>query len=1550
SSPAYAAEEPVYTQLRAVDIGTFNEFRYKITDEFFVFRNKYEINQSIDIASAGRILDLAQKGYNYLPDSLSNKNYYNHLRTAIEVGIKYPNNDSNYTAILIAIENYLEKTNIQSIKGTVEAYPKTGNAPLIVTLRGKVVDPTGTQIESYNYTWWIYEDGAKKILGDNISMTHLFKEEGNFSVFLDVSSSHRNEQGYTDVLPFSSRADVTIKEKVASVIIKVNSTTLRSDNELKFVPDEARYGLLFDATSSTPTSGAKFIQTSWDFGNGVTKDYSGAPNVERVVYAGEGDFTVTLKLKTNELKQVERKFIISIHDPIATIISSLDDGFLGDKFTFSAQNSGNDKNLSYAWEIIDLNKDEVILRKAGTLFTYSFNEKGKYNVKMTVTLPSGETDVDSKIIYINSRPPVADFTTSIPFPNKPNRIFFDASKSFDPDFSDDGKLKYSWTVDGNRIELEEPNFNGSTGYFSFDSIGEHSVVLNVEDPDGISSQKKEKVSVKSILSVDFFAFPRVAQRLNSIRFVGESPEAKFYEWDFGDGKTLGGDDSDVTHRYIKSGIFKVELKVRDKNDKENTYTKNVYIGDSNAPYSFISIKDTTRNEVIYDPTACDGNGAYVVNRVDSVTFSGKESVNITGKNDGLTYSWKLGRDSYKNSQEFTKKFDELGCFSIKLTVKSDDNGKTHSTLINMDVRNLKPILSTIDIRVVNEETDPVIVNISALGAEDRDGVIQSYLWYYYTDIDSEPQDFRATKSSTTSFVLPKITGNYYFVVVMKDNNEQTISSEDITGSKYFITLTGDNLNTPLISLSVDDSSIAIGDEVTFTSNVENILGQDLSKKVKYSWDFDGDGFYDKESSSNVESYKYTSSGKKHIKVKAKYKGFSNTKSITVNVSNVLKPDFGYISIGSKFIFFDESIGTSDSVRWDLGDGTIINNKRYVVHTYTDGKVSHYVNLKIAEGTKIKDVEKKVVKNVRNIITLIKGGLVLFSNFPIEEDKIILEGESRDILLYIGESTPNIENYVIDYDIEYDSDLNGSNDDDEDNSGSNSYTSGEPIKVILNRSKIQKVRVFIKNISGEVVGSKDITIIKNYIEEEMVDIDSIIFEGVSESIKLKIEKLKEYVSALPKQHKLKALMYVQKLQEEWGDNREKTNVILDFEGFIYDIEISNTDEIINLLESLLVDNQKDQSEKAITFNALKNLLPTTIVCTDSTEGTQALCYEEMVLKLEGIRDSENIENSKVIGEEILEVVAVDTVMTNKEKTDFKAILKTLIYGGVENIPMEEKNEIIKETVSGGTSNFMGLLLGIFKWIFYIILGFIGIVTGYYIYYLLVNKDKHLGFQDFIIEKTSGVKSIENRDNDTGMGVDILNDLNIEKDTKNKEDKSFDTKIEYKQEKIPEVIKQKEVQKVPEVKTEEIIKKESGKNEEVPDWLKGSFTEDKVSETKTEVKKEEKPKVKEEKSKVEISQKKKQDKISDVKKDEKKEIITDKKIEEATKIEDNDIPDWLKGSFTEDKASDVKKDGKVEAKKESNKKSDDNIPDWLKGSFTEDKKVKKETPKKETPKKE
>lgn len=141
------------------------------------------------------------------------------------------------------------------------------------------------------------------------------------------------------MIPFRSKVDIDVNEKIASLIIKVNSDRVNDNDDLKFVPEDASYGLLFDATSSTPTSGTRFSRTEWDFGNGVTRSYPGDPKIERVRYGREGDYTVTLKLRTNEGKTITKNFTIAIHDPIAKISVNRQDGFIGDKFTFTAKSS-----------------------------------------------------------------------------------------------------------------------------------------------------------------------------------------------------------------------------------------------------------------------------------------------------------------------------------------------------------------------------------------------------------------------------------------------------------------------------------------------------------------------------------------------------------------------------------------------------------------------------------------------------------------------------------------------------------------------------------------------------------------------------------------------------------------------------------------------------------------------------------------------------------------------------------------------------------------------------------------------------------------------------------------------------------------------------------------------------------------------------------------------------------------------------------------------------------------------------------------------------------
>ncbi len=1591
----YAEEEnlEVYMELRDIDRGTFNEYRYNLTKQYFLLRESFEIDRKMNIDVLNEMMNIANNWYKYLPDNLENQNYLNYLLTSIKKWIKTPTSHSNYVDIVSRLSDYVWKVKVNSITWKVSFVPSEWNAPLTVTLRWNIKDPTWTKIPSYNYTWWIDSWGEKKVIWNWSSTTYTFTEEWNFSVFLDVKSNHRNNNSLTDILPFREKVDIKVKEKVASLILKINGISMKNIDSVKFSPWEASYGLIFDATSSIPASWAKFTKTIWDFGNGVTKQYSWWPRIERAIYVREWEYKVKLRLETNELKSVERNFTIYIRNLIATIKSDKEKWYIWDKLIFSARPSWDDKNLSYSWEIVNINKDKVVYRKAWSNINYTFLEKWNYNVKLIVTSSSWESDIDSRIIKIQSRPPIARLSHSVPEKNKPNKVLFDASKSYDPDFSDEWNLKFYWNIDWERVNLEDSNAEGSVWYYIFDSIWTHSVWLEVVDLDWIRSLKSDKVMIKSILAVEVFAFPRAIQRESFIKFTAMSPEAEVFEWDFWDWTKTWWVESKVSHIYKNSWVFNVKVKVIDKKWAKNTHSKDIYVWNSEIPLAMLETSIVSKEwELTYKEDGCEWKWAYIVNRVDVVKFDGKESINIDWKNWGLSYSWKIWESKYSQSQTVNNKFDEFWCFPIKLTVTSKDNWKSNTKQIYVEVVNIPPTLNSLNVNITNPWSDPLIVNVEAVWAKDLDWVIQSYLWYYYTDLDSEPQDFRATSTPNTTFVIPKVTWHYYFVVILKDDNEARSSSEDITKSKFYITVTGDNINTPLIDLKVNDSSLLVWDNVTFTANVKNILWQNIAWKSVFSWDFDGDWFYDKTTSINSVDYRFTKSWEFHSKVKVKHKWLSNTRSITLNIWNKLIPDFDYISIWNKFIFFSKSTWKIDNIEWDLWDWVKLTWNNFI-HTYKDKKSTHKVVLTISEWTKTEKKVKVVVKNVKNMIKAHKKWINLFAYPEIDkENTVYLEREWEKVYVYMWESKADaIENYIVDFDIDLDSDLNWGKDDDEDNKWTSSFTSWDVLEVLLNEKKQQIARFYLKDKSWKIIDSKDIIIIKNYISEKDVDLNKINFKWISDNDREKVEKLKELISKLPSEYRLKSAEYIQKLQEEWFDKTEKTRIILEFEDYLVSNKVDLADDIIEQLEALIIEWDWKMSEKAVALSALKNLLPTNIECEYSDEYNN--CYSFLINKLETINSSDDVDLNKKLWSEILEAIKTGSNMTKKQWEDFKAILLSLIHWWLNNIPESEKEEV-KQNNSDSSSS---ILWSIGSILLYLIFIFIGVFTfslvWFFIYYKLSNKDEELSFGDFILHKTSFKNSdeiiVDDEKEDILWWLDekedktdlIQNSVFSEKQTDAKEEekelkqeKQESKKETKKEEKVVEDKKKEEVpdwlswsfweEKQTDAKEEEKELKqekqkskketkkeekvvEDKKKEKVPDWLSWSFWEEKQTDAKEEEKelKQEKQESKKEIKKEEkVVEDKKKEKVLKVKSKEiKKEDINNEKdidIDEETSLDDDNTPDWLNRDFWKIE----------EAEKNQDKKEESNIPDWLSWSFWEEKQIEVKEEKKQKEKKE
>ncbi|MDR1988264.1 MAG: hypothetical protein LBQ24_06105 [Candidatus Peribacteria bacterium] len=67
--------------------------------------------------------------------------------------------------------------------------------------------------------------------------------------------------------------------------------------------------------------------------------------------------------------------------------------------------------------------------------------------------------------------------------------------------------------------------------------------------------------------------------------------------------------------------------------------------------------------------------------------------------------------------------------------------------------------------------------------------------------------------------------------------------------------------------------------------------------------------------------------------------------------------------------------------------------------------------------------KRVVKDVKSFMLSSKELMAVFSNFPIENDEITLEDNSKDLYFLVTSNDENIVNYIADFDVSNDSDLN-----------------------------------------------------------------------------------------------------------------------------------------------------------------------------------------------------------------------------------------------------------------------------------------------------------------------------------------------------------------------------------------------------------------------------------------------------------------------------------------------------------------------------------------------
>lgn len=1330
------------------DSNSYVYYKEKIGSALQDMEREFRVNNTISDSTLSNVRNLVNEAYIRLPDSgeVGTKNEW--LKKAadlyLDLAAKNKTSTTHVQNAAAQVAAFVGQATISEISASIEANPTTGNAPLTSSFLASAKDPSGINIPDNNFTWWMKESGwARRELWRGPSFTYTFSKEGNYQIFLDVVSQSLNKKWKPDVTPASISKDIEVKPRLGNVTLLVNWVNVSNLNTLKVSPSLGKIWLLFDASASRAVSNGTIIKTKWDFWNGNVIEYDGAPILEKQLYVNPEMYKVSLEITTNQGNTFTKQLQLLVRDPAAVISLEKETAFIGEEISMSAKSYlANMTNVEYNWEVqdIDSGKKTVATKKWST-FNYKFTKVWQYIVSLTTRSPNGNVDTDSHIITIESRAPIINLDPPRPISTeKPNTLIFDASRSYDPDTNNAKWLLYEWTIDGEKIELNDIEKDGAIWSYTFSEKWSHTVSLTVTNPFGKVATVDKKFDVTSTLTIWVNITPRAAPIGSMISFQARSPQARFFEWNLGDwSPSINWTTDFIQNIYKRTGIYTATLNVKNGDGtEENTISRKIYITDTDSPFALIDIK-SSNGSVFEDPSACENpDGAFVINRAESTTLDWGNSINVDGNSAGLSYTWKY-MDRVKTWPSISEKFTELWCFPIELTVRSDKTWASHTSTRYIEIKNIEPkvtsVVATID--PTKKDTQKIIATVVANGARDDDGVIRSYIWFYTTENDSEKQNVRITQSPTTSFVLPNVTEKYYFWVIVEDNDGARYDSSQLQSEQLPLIVANDdqNINMPLINLSIvnlnKERGFFLADEtVEFSASAKTILNIDVTDKSEYYWDFDGDSRIDQKTTEPHASYKYKQSGKYNMKVKVVNNGISNTKYQVVYVKNELKAHVAWYRIGDMTYFMNTSKWAYDSAKWILWSlesnstyGTSIPN----AILSSSGSLWTLTIKSWANEISTLEITPSMIENVVRLADDIN-----IQSYPV------LEGDTIKILnpgdkLLLSMHGNNWSEYRIDSDTKIDSDLDAVEDNDIDNKDSPSLKDGSVFAVEnISESKVHKkeIKVSIIGDDGKLLGSKKIQVIFDYIPELSDNTGMTSTEGGSGSFstvdKENLEKLQSKIRTFTPEDRIVFTQYYNNLIENWGDAYDRTEWLLNIQKEV----LANTNfddatkaELWNIIDIILVWDAQATNEISVASRVIEWLVP-------GDSANRAYILE----RLEQIKASPGkLAENKVFGKEILEKIQSDPAITTENKLIIKSQLLTIVNGGQESIPEADLTKIVKEKeASGGILGFISGTVNIFLIVIGVILALF--LIGF-IFYRFTKKKGDMWFQDFLIDSVA-----------------------------------------------------------------------------------------------------------------------------------------------------------------------------------------------------------------------
>lgn len=1063
--------------------------REKVQQLFVEIESASKIGSPIPASKFGELNTSFNSIFKYFPQDYNFKVTYQDclsLSKDLSLGYTYNKLISFMDTCYKPLKQILDKINTKyTVKAEANVNPQSWPAPLIVTFDARAsLDPSNETIPSKNY-YRYYRDinWVDKAMWIWPVLNYTFDNPWNYLVHLTVRSSNNFTSKW--IFDWSKNISIDVSPKVASVVVYANWKKLDKYQKVKLWIQEAQKWVIFDPSATIPMWGRILKAYKWEISSNdgfrYLKQWQWKPSIINLPLPWQWEFVVSLTVSDNENNNITEKFFLLVSDPVAIIKQSPEQWNTSVTFSFDSSPSYSIvSNIKlYTRELFDSNWDKIDTIQWKSI-KKQFKKPGLYVIKLTVEDVLWQTNVDTINLLVESTDPIPQFSINPTSLWKfPSQFILDAWLSSDIDFMNwYDELAYERSFDKpGLVQIIKTESSNKKITVNFNDIWKHKVKLTVKDKYWKLGEIEKEIEIKSTLRPEILSKPNATVWWAPIKFeVRTNREVGNYAWDFMDWESVTVQTNQVSHAYNKVWMYNIKLQVSDSDWMQNEINELVFVWDKDSPISAYKVQDKqsmimTQNDVCEFTvwTRTVQYPAYKIDRYQEFKIDASDSVNTKWDKNNLTFYFQPKEWEIYKQQQFSYKFDELGCSYVDFTAEDTAVNKNSRNRIWFKVYNSLPKIDNLVLMypqygnevwiwfqennvkdIFNSDLDPLIVKVTAMNPSDADWFVSYYKWYYYYKDDPTRQlEIKVTPSDIpyTFFSLPKMPWEFMFGVTMYDNDDGKQSSEEIiwNGPIVFFPPDATRPDVPMVTLKSDKTSVEIWDEITFDV-ISKIISDrpDFIKDRTIQYDFDWDWTYDLTTKKDRIIYTYTKPNATWYipRVAVLYRWYKWIgKWWSVIVKNSLKPRLLMKLYDRLLLLRDISIWdiTKDDIclslvdckKWDeefIYSWTTIQNIAYEYPNYKKYIVSVDLEDKYANQTsknRVVDVVSGVVKWADIEIL----SLPELSESEIGQEIFVWNNLNNSVLFYIYYPW-NLDCYVDkDISLDSDSDKNPANDKD-----------------------------------------------------------------------------------------------------------------------------------------------------------------------------------------------------------------------------------------------------------------------------------------------------------------------------------------------------------------------------------------------------------------------------------------------------------------------------------------------------------------------------------------